>query len=305
MHDDNYSYPVIEISKVSKTYPHQSSPALEDISLTVNPGDKIGLLGANGSGKTTLFRLILNFLQPDAGTITLRGQSDLEKLKDKVGFVAEHQEGLGNFTPEEILGYAGRMSGLKETVVEKKRSELLKWTELESHHDELLAGFSKGMRQRLFLASALIHDPAIMLLDEPMSGLDPGSQSEFRRLLRGLKSHTMLYASHQLADVEELCNRIVIFHQGKLIRDLDFTQNENSIFILDTKVTVIPFLERFKEIHLQESRWINQTFQIEILTDQKNFQKFFAECQTKGIPLHRIRSKSILEYEYDKYVKHK
>ena len=114
----------------------------------------------------------------------------------------------------------------------------------------------------------------------------------------------MLYASHQLADVEELCNRIIIFHQGKLIRDIDFTQNENSIFILDADTTIIPFLERFKEIHLQESRRINQTFQIEILTDQKNFQKFFAECQNNGIPIHRIRSKSILEYEYDKYVKH-
>ncbi len=303
MYVNNQMYPALKISNLEKTYPHQNSPALQDISFEVYQGDKIGLIGANGSGKTTLFRLILNLLHPDHGTINILDQSDPEKAKKHLGFVSEHQEGLTNFTPDEILMYAGRMSGISEIIVNKKRSELLKWAKLESQRDELLESFSKGMRQRLFLASALIHSPDILLLDEPMSGLDPSSQNDFRELLKGLKSYTLLYASHQLADVEELCNRIFIFHQGKFIKDIAFTEQRDSIFILDTEVSIIPLIEKFKRIHFRESRKTREIFRVEILSDQNSFQKLLSECQQKNIPIHRIKSKSILEDEYDRYVK--
>ena len=130
----------------------------------------------------------------------------VENNKNRIGFVSEYQEGLENFTPVEILKFSGEMAGMIPSKIAKRTDELLKWIALESHGEELISTFSKGMRQRLFLASALIHEPQILLLDEPMSGLDPESQNAFRVLLQNLEDFTILYASHQLSEIEDICN---------------------------------------------------------------------------------------------------
>jgi len=290
--------PVISVLDLSKTYAQQSAPAVQNISFHIYPNEKVGLIGANGSGKTTLFRLLLHLLQPDRGSITIMGQADLERAKKYVGYVSEHQEGLENFTPNEVLNYSGRMSLTEQAKIESRRVELLKWAGLESHQHDLIAGFSKGMRQRLFLAAALIPEPQILLLDEPMSGLDPDSQNDFLTLLDTLKTYTILYASHQLPEVEEICDRIIILQGGKIVKDLDISQQIEEIILLEADLAMLPLLSRFPDIIIRSQSQRENHINIELQAGAARFQELLTESKNLGISIYRLKSKSILEDLY-------
>ncbi|UCF64323.1 MAG: ABC transporter ATP-binding protein [bacterium] len=294
--------PPIEIVQVSKRYRGQSTFALENISIQITENEKVGLIGANGSGKTTLFRLLLNLIRCTSGYIRIRGDSDLENSKKYIGYVSEYQEGLENFTPEEILEFSGKMSGMCKTKLSERKSELYKWTGLETHHSDLISSFSKGMRQRLFLASALIHEPRILLLDEPMSGLDPKSQKDFRSLLSGLDNYTIIYASHLLSELEDICSRIIFFHQGKLVKDIKLDDFQGEIFTLDTDPGVQELILKFPHIELRNKVNFKNKMRLEIAAKPHHFQAFLAYCQTNKILIERLKSKSILEDLYSRYV---
>ncbi len=300
---NNFPTSAIQVNNLTKIYPQETSPALNNVSFQINAHEKVGLIGANGSGKSTLFRLLLNILKPDQGYISIMGETDLEKTKKYLGFVGEYQEGLENFTPGEILSFSGKMSNLSKDMVSRRKKDLLAWAKLESCQNNLIAGFSKGMRQRLFLTAALVHQPQILLLDEPMSGLDPGSQNDFRKLVEGLESQTLLYASHQLSEVEDICRRVIIFRQGELIKDLNLDEFQEDIFIIESDSSILPLLEKFTDITLLQKSNRSGGLSIEISTTQKIFQIFFSTCQDKGVPIRRFKSKSILEDVYDKLVK--
>lgn len=293
---------VIEITNLSKTYAHNQTPALSNISFKIFARQKVGLIGANGSGKTTLFRLLLNMLHPDSGTISIEQETDLEKVKNRLGFVAEHQEGLENFTPDEILTYSGKMSGMTNKQINARKKDLLAWAKLETYQNDLIAGFSKGMRQRLFLSLALINQPPLLLLDEPMSGLDPDSQQDFRSLLHKLEGLTILYASHQLDEVEDLCERVIIFGKGEIIRDLNMAEIEKDIFTIESSVGIQSILQQFPDITLLQVIDGRQNYTIEISASQARIQDFFSRCQDQRIPILRFKSKSGLEDLYQKYV---
>jgi len=290
--------PVITVSNITKTYAQQSAPAIQNISFDIYPNEKVGLIGANGSGKTTLFRLLLHLLLPDRGNITIMGHSSLEKAKQYIGYVSEHQEGLENFTPIEVLNYAGKMTLMDPGKIKSRRAELLKWAGLEVNQDHLISGFSKGMRQRLFLAAALIHEPQILLLDEPMSGLDPDSQNDFLTLLNSLKSYTILYASHQLPEVEEICSRIIILQQGKMVKDLDIREQHQEIFQLEADLAITVLLSHYPEIVIRSQSKHENHLKIDLLAEPAQFQELLSESKQLGISIHRLKSKSILEDLY-------
>lgn len=294
---------MIEISNLRKTYPHQTEPALKDISFKVAETEQVGIIGANGSGKTTLFRLILNFIRPDSGEIRIMGESDLERAKKHVGFVPEHQEGLENFTPQELLISSGRMSRLPNEIIKKRAEELLLWSGLDKSRNQLLGSFSKGMVQRLQLALALVHKPKILLLDEPMSGLDPAGQQALRGLLKGLEGFTMLYTSHNLSDVENFCDRVMIFHQGSIIKDLQLAGQETDIFTIETEPAFLKMLEKFPEIEIRSQVQNENGLKIEFIARQSVMQDLIAECKKENISIRRLRSRSILDDLYGRYVK--
>jgi len=294
--------PAIEISGIQKTYPHQTRPALKGINLVVAGNERIGIVGANGSGKTTLFRMILNLIHPDQGEIRIMGSTDLESAKTDLGFIPEHQAGLENFTPAELLSYAARMSGIPEEKRKSRSEELLKWTGLENRRDELLGGFSKGMVQRVQLALALVHHPKIILLDEPMSGLDPGSQKSLNSLLRNLGEYTMLYASHNLAEIEELCQRVVIFHEGEIIRDIKLAEQKSEIYTIESEPAILTVLRNFPGIELRAQWGEGASQKIEIIAEQNQIRDFLAACKQNDVGINRLRSRSVLEELYDKYV---
>ncbi len=294
--------PIIEVSGISKTYQGQKSRALKETSFIIYEGDRVGIIGANGSGKTTLFRLIMNFLHPDTGTIRVMGESNLEKAKRFVGFVPEHQSGLENFTPAELLDLAAGMSGVPRDEIEKQKSRLLKWIRLEKESNTLLEGFSKGMIQRVQLGLALVHNPSILLLDEPMSGLDPSGQGDFLNLLKKLEAATFLYASHNMAEIEDLCNRTIIFHKGEIKADIYLDRENSEIYTLTSPSNILDLLKEIPGIQLKRREQAGDNVKIDIVCTPQALQILLEQCKKEGLSITQLRSRSKLEELYSKYV---
>jgi ABC-2 type transport system ATP-binding protein len=294
--------PILEIHGLYKTYAHQDGTALKNISFKIFENEKVGIVGANGSGKTTLFRCILNIILIDKGKISILGKQQEENFKKYIGFVPENQEGLDNFTPNELLTLAGQMSGMSENQTNKRKIELLKWVNLRQNSNELISGFSKGMAQRFQLAVALIHEPKILILDEPMSGLDPEGQNILRTLLKNLENYTLLYSSHNLTDVEELCGRVIFFQQGKIVKDVCIDDSMEDIFTLTANREFEKILDQHSEVTVRFKNLSEPTSQFEFITNQKTFQLLIEKCKEKNINIAKIRSRSILEDFYNKYV---
>jgi ABC-2 type transport system ATP-binding protein len=294
---------VIEIKNLKKTYASQEHPALDNVSFNVSKNERIGVIGANGSGKTTLFRNILNLIRPDSGLIKIMENSDLEKAKINIGFVPEHQEGLENFTPAELLNYAGQMYGLASDQIQKRRNELLFWADLEEHQNELVSGFSKGMIQRLQLALAIIHQPAILLFDEPMSGLDPSGQKKIRTLLEDLDNFTLLYASHNLSEVESICQRVIILSRGTIVNDIIIEREEEQLFIIESEDNLDDVLKKYSTMEVIQKNKKKLLYVYECTSSYTIFFEFLAKCKEKQLHILRFRSTSLLEAMYDRYVK--
>ncbi len=294
---------LLTVIDLVKTYAGQEYPALNGISFRINASERVGIIGANGSGKTTLFRLVANLIRPDRGTVQVMGETNLEHAKQFIGFVPEHQTGLENFTPGELIEFAGKMHGLSKEVIQRRTAELLEWSGLKEHRDELTAGFSKGMVQRMQLALALVHNPKILLLDEPMSGLDPEGQKSLTTLLHSLKGYTLLYASHQLTEIEEFCERVIMLHQGKIVADILLREQDRDIFVIEADAGFEDILSDFPEVELRQHRKSGDSVKFEILARQGVVQKLLAICHQKNIAIRRMRSRSYLEDLYQKYVK--
>ncbi|MBZ5537147.1 MAG: ABC transporter ATP-binding protein [Acidobacteriia bacterium] len=194
--------------------------ALDQLSLTVNEGEIFGFLGPNGAGKTTTLKLLMRLIYPTSGHAEILGKPfDDVAMHAHIGYLPENPYFYDYLTAEEFLAYSGRLFGLSSTRVKSKIDELLQVVDLKDARRLQLRKFSKGMLQRAGIAQALINDPEIIFLDEPMSGLDPIGRREIRDLILGLKREgkTVFFSTHILPDVETLCDRVAIIYKGKLL----------------------------------------------------------------------------------------
>lgn len=213
----------LKISGLSKTFKVGFIPkrvvVLDGVTLHVEKGEIFGLLGPNGAGKTTTIKCILSLIHPDAGSIELLGDPiPSHRAKAKIGFMAENPYVYEFLTGREYLVFSARLHGYDSAVCRKKAGELLSFFHLEDAADRSLRKYSKGMLQRIGLAQALLNDPEFLILDEPMSGLDPAGRKEVRDLMLSLKNQgrTLLFSSHILSDAEVICDRVAILVQGKV-----------------------------------------------------------------------------------------
>ncbi|MCB4792350.1 MAG: ABC transporter ATP-binding protein [Elusimicrobia bacterium] len=192
---------------------------VKDMSFEINQGEIFGLLGLNGSGKTTTIKLILGLLYPTAGSIAIFGKNtpDQDVLKD-IGYMPEVPYFYKYLTAAEILRFYGNLSGIAD--IEMKVKEMLEVVGLKEWQDRRLSEFSKGMVQRIGIAQSLLHDPKILIYDEPVSGLDPLAVAEMRSLIIKLKSKgkTIFLSSHLISEVEKVCDRVGILVKGNLVR---------------------------------------------------------------------------------------
>ncbi len=292
----------IEMTGVSKTYSGAPRPALEAIDLEVAAGERLGLIGANGSGKTTLMRLLMNFVLPERGSIWILGEKNLEKARRFMGFVPERQEGMENFTPRELLRISAKMYRMEKNRAAERIEEMLNFTQLTGVAGELVAGFSKGMAQRLQIGIALIHQPRILLLDEPMSGLDPGGQKDVREVLARLSDRTLVYASHNLEEIETFCTAAAILQSGEIIQRLNLQEIRQEIYTLDASRPALEILLRFPDLKPRVLRETGETVRVEFAADSLKIQKLLAALNERRVDIQRLRSRSVLEDYYHRYV---
>ncbi|OGD63089.1 hypothetical protein A3A71_03835 [Candidatus Berkelbacteria bacterium RIFCSPLOWO2_01_FULL_50_28] len=211
------------LENIHKTYFTRTSETkvINGISLTVKKGQVFGFLGPNGAGKTTTVKMIVGLLFPDSGTSTVQNlPSDSLEAKRLIGFMPENPQFYNHLNAAEVMDFAGNLFDLDEKIIKKRTKDLLQKVGLGSSSKLPVRKFSKGMLQRLAFAVALINEPKLLVLDEPLDGLDPLGRLDFKKLLLDLKRRgaTIFFSSHILADVEEICDEIAILNNGKIIR---------------------------------------------------------------------------------------
>lgn len=214
---------VIETEDLSKTFVpglgFKKVTALEKINLSIEKGEIFGYIGPNGAGKTTTLKILMGLIFPTGGKARIFGE-DIQnlKVKERIGFLPEEPYFYHYLTADEFLLFYGKLFGYDKLYLSKKIDELLTLVDLQHKKNSQLRHFSKGMLQRIGIAQALINDPELVILDEPMSGLDPAGRAMVRDIILHLREQgkTVLFSSHILSDVEMICNRIGIITQGKL-----------------------------------------------------------------------------------------
>ncbi|MEM6911310.1 MAG: ABC transporter ATP-binding protein [Verrucomicrobiota bacterium] len=216
----------IQLQQVSKFFKvpfrKERVQALQNVSLEVSEGEVYGLIGPNGSGKSTTMKIILGLIKPSLGSCTLFGQDSQEvSSKQDLGFLPENPYFYKHLTGAETLRFHGKLCGLSGRKLEERIEELLVLVGMERGRDRRLAGYSKGMLQRIGLAQALVHRPRVLLLDEPTAGVDPSGSRIIRDLILDLKKTgiTILLSSHLLEQVQEVCDRVGIIFQGQLVKE--------------------------------------------------------------------------------------
>jgi ABC-2 type transport system ATP-binding protein len=222
--------PALEIRNLSKAF---SEPAVDDLSLTINAGEFYALLGPNGAGKTTTLRMVAGLLVPDAGEVSICGidaMSDPVEAKRVLAWVPDEPMIYDKLTPLEYLEFVAGLWSMDPDHARFKADEFLEKFGLGVHADERCQGFSKGMRQKVALAGALIHGPKLIILDEPLTGLDAGSARQVKAVLRGLVAEgvTVIMTTHILEVAERMADRIGVIAKGKLVAQgtLDELRND-------------------------------------------------------------------------------
>lgn len=218
---------VVTVDRISKSYPvgfwRQRVRVLSDLSFSVASNEIVGFLGPNGAGKTTTIKILNRLAFPDSGTVTVFGEEAGRRpeTRRRIGFMPEQPYFYEYLTGLEFLSLCGHLHSMQRSAIRDRSREILSRVGLSGAGDTAIRKYSKGMMQRLGLAQALLHDPELVILDEPMSGLDPMGRMEVRNLIREMKASgkTVFFSSHIISDVEALCDRVVMLHKGKKVAE--------------------------------------------------------------------------------------
>lgn len=211
---------MLEVVGLTKRY--ASIPALLGANFAVKPGEVLGYLGPNGSGKTTTVKMLTGLLEPTEGHIYFEGQDlrqNLLNYRKRLGYVPEEALLYPYLTGREYLELAGRLRSMPEKLLDTKIEELLRLFGLHQHRNSAIGSYSKGMRQKVLISAALLHNPDVLIFDEPLSGLDVTSVLVFRNMVKALgrEGKVILYSSHVLEIVEKVCSHVIILHKGCVV----------------------------------------------------------------------------------------
>ncbi len=243
--------PAVAVRGLTKIFPipfrRARLVAVRELNLEVAPGQVYGLLGPNGSGKSTTLKIILGLVSPSSGTTKIFGRDSREVgSREAVGFLPENPDFYKYLTGAETLRFYGKLCGLRGARLSARVAELLDLVGLQEARDRRLAGYSKGMLQRIGLAQALIQEPKLVVLDEPTAGVDPAGSRDIRDLILDLKRRgiTVLLSSHLLAQVQEICDRVGILASGVLVRegrveDLLAVENQTELILQNATPEVL------------------------------------------------------------------
>lgn len=249
---------VIEVKNVTKKY--GKFVAVDDISFTINDGEIVGLLGPNGAGKSTTMNMMTGFIEQTEGRIIVDGYDMLKKpkkAKREIGYMPEGVPLYTDLTVKEFVNYMAEIKQVDRKIRKEKVEEIIEKTGLKEVSQKLIKNLSRGYKQRVSMAGALVADPKILILDEPTVGLDPKQITEIRNLIKELgKTHTVILSSHILSEVSQICNKVIIINKGKIVAT-DTPENlenkvtsNNSVYVMveDPENKIKAATEKIKEI---------------------------------------------------------
>jgi ABC-2 type transport system ATP-binding protein len=295
---------MIDIINISKSF--NDYKAIQDVSFQLNKGEIVGFIGQNGAGKTTCLNIVLGLLHPDSGYVELNHSQSNHSVK--IGYLPENPSFYPWMTPIEFLSYHLGHHNLEHV------KQLLDFVGLKEHQNRRIKGFSRGMRQRLGIAVALLHQPEILIFDEPASALDPQGRNDILNIIIDLKRKglTILFSSHILSDVEKVCDRVIMIHKGKIIKTISMNQLSNQYMtdILEITFQKEPMYEHI--IYLTEIPGIKsyshheRTLKLTLLNNEAYFNimaylslhKLICEKLTFSLPeLDDLFLKEVMSYE--------
>ncbi|HMN13721.1 MAG TPA: ATP-binding cassette domain-containing protein [Bellilinea sp.] len=209
--------PTIQVENIVKTFGKQR--AVDGVTFEVEPGEIFGLLGPNGAGKTTIIRIILDIFQPDAGKVAVFGGPMSEAKKDRIGFLPEERGLYQDISVDQCLVYLAQLKGLDKSVAQQRLEPMLQRFDLIPHRKKKVKELSKGMQQKCQLITALIHDPELIIIDEPFSALDPVNTQMVKDILveERNRGKCVVMCTHQMPQVEELADRLILINKGKIL----------------------------------------------------------------------------------------
>lgn len=216
----------IQITNLSKQYGQQR--AVDAITFQVSPGEIVGFLGPNGAGKSTTMKIATGYLSPGGGTVLVNGhdvQTDPMAVRRSVGYLPEHNPLYLDLYVKEYLRFAGGLHGMSGSFLSRRIAEVIDQVGLGNEQGKRIGQLSKGYRQRVGLAQAFLHNPPVLILDEPTTGLDPNQLADIRQVIKTVgRDKTVLFSTHIMQEVEALCDRVIIINKGKLVADSPLAQ---------------------------------------------------------------------------------
>lgn len=291
----------ILVENLSKHYGSQR--AVDNISFQVNTGEILGFLGPNGAGKTTTMKILTCYLSPSSGNAKIDGISVLDnpdEVKRKIGYLPEHNPLYLDMAIFDYLEFVAAMQGVQKSKIDKAVKDMIGICGLDKEKHKNIGELSKGYRQRVGLAQALIHDPDILILDEPTTGLDPNQQVEIRNLIKAIgKEKTVIFSTHILPEVEATCDRVMIINKGQIIEEgttKEIKKKSQGNEILNVCIEdagdnnkLYKELQSISSIQLVDPLDISAgRFQIQSAADLSSKRELFKFCVDKGYVLTEI-----------------
>jgi len=308
---------VIEVKNVTKKY--GKAVAVDDISFTIKEGEIVGLLGPNGAGKSTTMNMITGFIEPTQGEIIIDGfdmSRKPKKAKKEIGYMPEGVPLYTDLTVKEFVTYMAEIKQVKSKERKEKVQKIIEQTGLKDVQNKLTKNLSRGYKQRVSMAGALVGEPKILILDEPTVGLDPKQITEIRSLIKELgKTHTVILSSHILSEVSQICNKVIIINKGKIVA-VDTPQNlenkvtsNNCIYVTveDTENKVEKIKGKIKEIKdiklIEKNDDGTKQYSIEANGDIDLRKTIFAEFAKENITIFEMKkADSTLEDAFMKLI---
>lgn len=230
----------VQVKNLVKLFGNQT--AVDDISFEVNPGEIVGFLGPNGAGKSTTMKIITGYLPPTEGSVQVCNLDVMDKssqIKRFTGYLPEHNPLYLDMYVHEYLGFMGRLHGIKGKKLRDRISQMILLCGLDREQNKIIGTLSKGYKQRVGLAQALLHDPEVLILDEPTTGLDPNQIIEIRNLIRDIsQKKTVIFSTHIMQEVQALCTRAIIINKGKIVADDKIDKLKEMVAPAVTKIIV-------------------------------------------------------------------
>ncbi|MFR2571170.1 MAG: ABC transporter ATP-binding protein [Clostridia bacterium] len=294
---------MIEVKNVTKKY--GKAVAVEDISFSIEDGEIVGLLGPNGAGKSTTMNILTGYIEQTSGEVTVEGYNTLkkpQKAKEQIGYMPEGVPLYTDLTVKEFVTYMAELKRVNKKERKARVEDVLKKTGLKEVENKLTKNLSRGYKQRVSMAGALVGNAKILILDEPTVGLDPKQITEIRSLIKELgKTHTVILSSHILSEVSQICNKVIIINKGKIIA-IDTPENlenkvnkENCVYVTveDTENKIFNMKDKISEIEkielVQENEDGTKQYLIETQKDVDIRKKIFSEFAKENITIFEMK----------------